>query len=105
MTRRLALLAGLILLLGVPAAWAHDGHAHKIMGTVTGRHDADLQVKTTAGETVSIVINDKTRVTRQKKRVDLSEVLVGRRVVVDVGNGKQPLIARTIEVGAATETK
>lgn len=103
MTRRLALLAAVMLVLGARGAWAHDGHSHKITGTVTALNGNDLQVKTTAGKTVSIAINDKTTVTRQKKTVELAEVQVGRRVVVDVGNGKTPLIAKAIEIGAAAK--
>lgn len=79
---------------------AHDGHAHKIMGTVTARDDKRVEVKTPGGETLSIEINAKTMVTRDKRKVGLAEVQTGRRVVVDIGNGEDPLIAREIQVGA-----
>jgi hypothetical protein len=83
---------------------AHDGHVHKIMGTVTARDARHVEVKTPSGENLSIAINAKTVVTRDKRKVSLSEVQTGRRVVVDIGNGEDPLIAREIQVGAALNT-
>ena len=86
------------------ATWAHDGHAHKIMGTITARDGARIRVKTPGGEDLSIQINAKTLVTRDKRKVTLAEVQTGRRVVVDIGNGEDPLIAREIQVGATKIT-
>lgn len=81
-------------------AGAHDGHAHMVMGTVTARDAKRVDVKTPSGENLSIEINAKTVVTRDKKKVAVTEVQAGRRVVVDIGNGEDPLIAREIRVGA-----
>jgi len=79
---------------------AHPGHTHKIMGTVTARDDKHMEVKTPGGENLSIEVNAKTVVTRDKRKVGLAEVQIGRRVVVDIGDGEDPLIAREIQVGA-----
>jgi stress response protein YsnF len=84
------------------AARAHDGHVHRIMGTVTARDAKHLAVKTPSGEVLSIAITDKTTALRNKKKVDLKEVQIGRRVVVDIGNGEDPLKAGEIHVGATT---
>ena len=81
-------------------AAAHDGHVHKIMGTVTARDAKHLEVKTPSGEILSIAITPKTTATRNKRKVSLSEVQVGRRVVVAIGNGEDPLQAGEIQVGA-----
>ena len=95
-----------LLVVGVLAwptmASAHDGHAHKVMGTVTARDDKHIEIKTPGGENLSIAVNAQTAVTRGNKTVALSEVRIGRRVVVDIGNGEDPLIAREIQVGATT---
>ena len=80
---------------------AHDGHVHWVMGTVTARDAKHLELKTPSGEVLSIAINTKTTATRNKKKVDLREVAVGRRVVVDIGNGEDPLVAGEIRMGAA----
>lgn len=79
---------------------AHDGHVHRIMGTVTARDAKHVEVKTPSGEVLSIAITPKTTALRNKKKVDLKEVQVGRRVVVDIGNGEDPLLAGEIQVGA-----
>ena len=89
----------------IGALRAHEGHVHKIMGTVTASDAKHVDVKTPGGETLSIAITAKTTVTRDKRKVDLAEVQTGRRVVVDIGNGEDPLIAREIQVGATRITE
>jgi len=89
-----------ILVMCAWGALAHDGHVHKIMGTVTARDAKHIEVKTPSGENLSIAITPKTAATRDKRKVPLSEVQVGRRVVVAIGNGEDPLQAGEIQVGA-----
>jgi hypothetical protein len=101
MTRRIALVAALALVLGAPAAWAHEGHVHTIMGTVTALDAKVIKVKTPSGEVLSIALTGKTSVLHAKRKVPMTDVQVGRRVVVDIGNGEDPLIAREIQVGVA----
>lgn len=101
MTRRTALSATLILVLAASISWAHEGHAHTIRGVVTGLDARHLEVKTPGGEILSIAINAKTTVRRERRKVAIAELQVGRRVVVDIGNGEDPLIARDIQVGVA----
>ena len=85
------------------AAAAHDGHAHVAMGTVTSVDAKRLGVKTPSGEILAIAITQNTAVLRDKKKAALREVQIGRRVVVDIGNGEDPLVAREIQVGAAAK--
>lgn len=93
----------LAAVLVVPAALhAHAGHVHKIMGTVMARDAKHVEVKTPSGEVLSIAVTDKTTVIRAKKKITYDEVQTGRRVVVDIGDGEDPLLAREIEVGIAT---
>ena len=80
-------------------AHAHDGHAHIVMGTVTVVDAKQLGLKTPSGEVLSIAITPKTSVLRDKKKAAVRDVQVGRRVVVDIGNGEDPLVAREIQVG------
>jgi hypothetical protein len=100
MSRAVAVLVGFIVAFGLSVAWAHDGHVHRIMGTVMARDAKHVEVKTPSGEVLSIAITPKTTAMRNKKKVDLGEVQVGRRVVVDIGNGEDPLMAGDIQVGA-----
>lgn len=101
MTRRTAIIAGAALLLGAGVAIAHEGHAHTIVGTVASLKDAKLDVKTADGKTATVGVNEKTVVLRGKDKLTLRDVTAGQRVVVDVGTGKAPLVAREIKVGVA----
>ena len=100
MTRTLGAALIALLFIGFTPVLAHDGHTHRIMGTITAVDGKHLEVKTPSGENLSIQINDKTLVTRAKRKIALDQVKKGGRVVVDIGNGEDPLIAREIQVGA-----
>jgi translation initiation factor IF-1 len=102
MSKRFLIGVALVAALAVPAyARAHEGHAHKVMGTITMLHDNHLEVKTKDGKTVTITLNEKTAIVRGKQKLDLSALKEGERVVVDVGNGKAPMTAREVKLGAA----
>lgn len=101
MTKRLIVVVAVVLVLARPAVWAHEGHVHTIMGTVTALDSKVIKVKTPSGEVLSIALTGKTSVLRAKRKVPLADVRVGQRVVVDIGNGEDPLIARAIQVGVA----
>ncbi len=92
-------LIGLFVLAWAGPLSAHDGHAHIIMGTVTARGARDVKVKTPSGEVLAIAITDKTAVVNGKQKAKVADIQVGRRVVVDIGNGEDPLIAREIQLG------
>ena len=83
------------------SAVAHEGHIHTIMGTVTGVDARALQVKTPGGEVLSIAITDKTTVVRGKQTAAITDLQKGARVVVEIGNGEDPLMAGQIRLGAA----
>lgn len=102
MNKRAAMFLGVILLvLTARSVRAHEGHIHTIMGTVTGRDTHSLQVKTPGGEVLSIAITDKTTVVRGKQKAAIADVQKGSRVVVEIGNGEDPLMAGEIRLGAA----
>ena len=88
------------LLLPVGAARAHDGHSRSVMGVVSERHDMDLLVKTKEGKILTILLTDKTEVVRGTKKLTLDAIAIGDRVVVDVGSGRAPLVARGVKLGA-----
>ena len=100
MIKRLAAALAFIVAASLSPLLAHDGHVHRIMGTVTAKDTKHLEVKTPGGETLSIAINEKTFATRSKRKISLDDVKTGARVVVEIGNGEDPLIAGEIQVGA-----
>ena len=102
-------LVGVVLVtaLAIPAAgWAHTGHAHKYMGTVTTVTATHLEVKTTDGKTVKVVLNAKTALARGKQKVDVAALKAGERVVVEVPNEKDMIASKvTLPALRAAATK
>ena len=105
MRKRIVLGVMLVVALAVPAAIrAHEGHVHKVMGTVTLRHDNHVELKTPEGKTVTVVLNPKTTFVRGKQKLDASVVKVGERMVVEVA-GEKDMTAKVVTLGAAAAAK
>lgn len=101
-----ALLTLLAVALATAPAWAHEGHAHKVMGTVSAVEANRLEVKAADGKTSSLALNEKTKIVRGKTALKLSDVRTGDRVVVVATetkgkDGKTSLVATQIQLGAA----
>lgn len=106
MSNRFTIVVPLILTLtAASSAWAHAGHSHTIMGTVVNRDAKAVEVKTPSGEVLSLAITPETAVVRGKKKAAIAEVNKGVRVVIDIGDGEDPLIAHEIRLGAAPAAK
>ena len=76
MTRSLTLRAAFV----VPGrVMAHEGHAHKVMGTITAIDGNHVTVKTTDGKTGMVMLDDKTKVTQGQKTIQASALKVGDR--------------------------
>ena len=98
------LITGLIIaaVLVVPAvSRAHEGHAHKVMGTISSVDGKNLLVKTTDGKTVMVMLDAKTKITQGKNKVDASALKVGERIVAEGPEEKQMITATTVQVGTA----
>jgi hypothetical protein len=110
MNKRFVIGAALVAALAVPAyARAHEGHAHKVMGTVATRHENHLEVKATDGKTSAVTLNEKTRILRGKRRVKVDEIKPGERVVVTAmetkgKDGKATMVATEVRLSAANAT-
>jgi hypothetical protein len=107
MTRRLttALLA-VFTLLGAsgPVARAHDGHDHKVMGTITMAMADHVMLKTTEGKDVTVQVTKDTKVTRNKQPMKVEDIAVGTRVVVTASSEKDVMTAKTIQVAAQAKS-
>jgi hypothetical protein len=98
--------AALAAVLLVPmAARAHEGHLHKVMGTVTSVKDDHVMVKTTDGKTVTVMLDGKTTVTRGTTKLTAAAVKVGERVVVEGTEAKSMVTAKTVKLGEVAATK
>src|SRR2546425_5229605 len=84
----------------VPAvARAHEGHAHKVMGTVSSVEGNNVMVKTADGKTVMVMLDAKTVVTRGKAKLNVAAVKVGDRVVAEGPEEKEMIMATTVKLG------
>lgn len=103
-TRRHATAVLLALVLSAGAAWAHEGHNTKIMGTVAALQDNHLRVKTADGKTVMVMLTDKTSILRGKQKVKLTELKTGEHVVVEAADEKGMMTAHSVTLSAVTQT-
>lgn len=105
MTRRftIGLLALTVLTTGVGSTLrAHDGHEHKVMGTVTMAAADHVMLTDTEKKGVTVQVTADTKVTRNGKPMKAEEITAGTRVVVTTIIEKdQTMTARLIEVGVA----
>jgi hypothetical protein len=90
------LLAGLGLSLH-----AHDGHEHKVMGTVTMAAADHVMLTDTEKKRVTVRVTAETKVTRSGRPMKAEDIAAGTRIVVTAITEKdQSLTAHLIEVGA-----
>ena len=78
MTSRRILSVALVAALAIPGyALAHEGHVHKVMGTVSTLHENHLEVKATDGKTSTITLNAKTKIVRGKAKIKVDDIKPG----------------------------
>jgi hypothetical protein len=83
---------------------AHEGHDHKIMGTVTMAAADHVMLKDKDGKDVTVQVTKDTKV-RSKPALKVEEIKAGTRVVITATQEKDKSFkAKTIEVGAAATT-
>jgi hypothetical protein len=85
------------ILFGAGAAFAHDHF--RVIGTLTKHQDSRIEVKNRDGKTTAIKLDKQTEVTQDKKKVETTELKVGRSVVVDAyGDSEDDLLALEIRI-------
>jgi hypothetical protein len=85
---------------------AHEGHDHKLLGTLAEVAADKVVVKAVKdGKLSTVALNATTKITRARKAIAVADLKVGDRVVVNIGAGKAPLTAKAIEVGPAPTTR
>ena len=102
MTTRLAALLTILTVLALGThtrLLAHEGHYHKVMGTVTMAMADHIVVKDTAGKDVMIQVAKTTKV-KAKPAMKVEEIKPGTRVVITAAMEKDKMIAKEIQVGA-----
>ena len=105
MTRRTLLAAFALAGVSVVPTLAHEGHDHKVLGTVSEITATHLTVRAAEDGAVSVIaFATTTKVTRGKSKLAATDIKVGDRVVVNIGSGKAPLTAKAVELGGAPAT-
>lgn len=98
-------LAALVLALLVPAAaFAHPGHEHKLMGTITAVDGNKVSMKTTEGKATTFEVTPITSFKRGKQKGSQADLKVGLRIVVNAGDGAEPLKAKEVQYAAPATT-
>jgi hypothetical protein len=95
-------LAAALLVPAVPLA--HPGHDHKLMGTITSIDKNKVVVKTTEGKDMTFEITPLTTFKRGKQKGTATDLKAGLRVVVNIGDGVEPLKAKDVQYTATTTT-
>jgi hypothetical protein len=97
-----AALAAVLSLSGPGPLAAHEGHTHKVLGTVASVQGNHVEVKTTDGKSVTVMLDAKTKITRGKETLDASAIKVGGRVSIDAMQEKNMMMAQAVKLGVAT---
>ena len=99
-----ALIAGLtvaVFLFAAVPIFAHGGFDH-VMGTVVQVSNNVLTVKTAKGH-VDVKLDDKTELTKNGQKAQLSDLAPGARVVVDIPEGNKDKLAHSVKIGTASK--
>jgi hypothetical protein len=97
-----AFVAALVIPAGVRA---HEGHMHKALGTIASVQGEHVEIKTTDGKTVMLMLDKKTIVTRGKEKLSAASLKVGERVSVDYMEEKKMMMARAIKLATTPAAK
>jgi hypothetical protein len=103
MKRVFAMVFAFAVLTSVSGArvFAHQGHEHKVMGTVTMAAADHVMLKDTSGKDVTVKVTKDTKI-RAKPALKVEEIKVGTRVVVSAVEEKdKSMTAKSIDVGVA----
>ena len=107
MTRRFICLALASVLILPVALAAHEGHDHKIMGTVVSIDAKKIVVKPADpkdGAEKTATIDGTTTFHKGKVTGAAADIKAGTKVVLNIGAAKEPLKAKDIEYAAAAAT-
>lgn len=107
---RKALVVVLAAVVMTPWVLAHEGHAHKVMGTVSVIHENHLEVKGTDAKTSTFTLNEKTKILKGETVVKAADIKEGDRVVVTAAeekgaDGKTILVAKEVRLGTPARAR
>ena len=80
-------------------AFAHGNEKH-VMGTVTSISDSSITVETTAKNSVTVEVSDKTKFEKSGVAATLKDLKVDDKVVIHAGVSGGKLVANEVHFGA-----
>ena len=86
------------------AALAHEGHMHKALGTVVSVQGEKLELKTTDGKPLTLVVDKTTTITRGKDKIEVTALKAGERVSVEYMEANKILTAHSVKLGTTAQT-
>jgi hypothetical protein len=93
----LTLLTTVVVMLGGGHAFAHEDF--RVIGVLTKHADSKIEVKARTGKLTSIRLDKQTEVSRDKKKVPVTELKAGLTLVVDAyGDSEDDLLALEIRI-------
>ena len=104
---RWTLMLAVAVALVVPSmARAHEGHAHKTLGTVTMVHENHVEVQDAKGVKTTFELSPTTKIMRGKTVAKLADLKVGDRVSVTATqakgkDGKMTTTVSSVVIGTA----
>lgn len=103
MVRRVVAFTAALMVAALGMVSAHEGHAHKVMGTVKAVHADVNHVELTLqdGKEGGFYVTPATKYVQGKKSLTLADLKVGERVVVEGTMEKDKLTATKVQVGTA----
>jgi hypothetical protein len=93
------LVALAVVVPGVAAA--HEGHTHKVLGTVADVDYPHLEITTTDKKSVIIMLDAATVVTRGKEKVKDTDIKVGDRISAETDEKGGMMMVKTLKIGVA----
>ena len=96
----------LLASLGVAtAALAHEGHMHKALGTIVSVQGEKVEIKTTDGKPLTLVLDKTTAITRGKDKIGITALKAGDRVSVEYMEANKILTAHSVKLGTTQTAK
>jgi hypothetical protein len=83
---------------------AHEGHKHKALGTIASVQGERVEIKTTDGKTITVMLDNTTTVTRGKDKLDATALKAGERISVDYMEKNKVMMAHAIKLATAATT-
>ena len=94
----------LALVMATGTVVGHEGHEHKILGTVTMAAADHVMLQTKEGKEVTVKVTADTKVTKGTEALKAEDLKAGTRVVVTTVGDKEPYTAKSIEIGEAAKS-